>query len=203
MIYDSTRLGTVIALWLLAALFGSLGWGVKWGTAEGWVWLGMLIRLVALIFMAWALMTSLDWSWHHSAERVREMGSARMKPSLDLAHALKGLSSSQTDLVRRFATVSIEMVLNEAAPLFLVRCVDGELVDWGLVEEFFQGCLREDLVKEGKLLPERDFQDWRKAQSITRTIIANGWAKPARGNQSAELTRPLDWVAERFGIEVK
>ncbi len=195
--YDYTRLPSVIALWLMAALFCGIGWGVDW--KQPWSWLALIFRLVGIVFTSAALVTSWDWVGHHLAERTREMGNARVAAMVNMAQALKGLTPAQTEIVSLHDQVTIEMLANETGPLFMVRVPGGNAIPFEFVEEFLQ--LSQKTVPY--LYPVREFGNERYATAITDLIVRyHKWAVPASGPFSAKLVRPLDWVASRFGVEL-
>ncbi len=194
--YDFVPLPAAIALWLISIITIGIGWGVDWhGPAA---WLGLIIQLTAVILVAWALLTTLDWVTHQATERLREYGYARTWPIISTANAIKGLSGSQMEFIERLEPVTIEMIVNEASPVYTVRVVGGS-VPFEAVDEFLQ--LSANMP--GYLYPVREFHNWRWAQSITNLIVQNGWAEQAKGPVPAKLLKDLAWVSARFGVEIK
>lgn len=193
--YEYSRLSTVLPLWLLAALFLATGWGIEWRDPRVY-WLGLLLRMVGIIFTAAAVVTTADFVTHQLSERWRELANARVVAIVRVADAIKGLTGGQMEFVERLEPVTIEMIVAEVSPVFVVR-VPGGSVPFDAVDEFLKLSAART---QGYLYPVRDFSDWRQAKAITDLIVMQGWALPSQGPLPAKLIKDLPWIAERFGV---
>ena len=109
MYLDASRLGSVVVFWTLAALFGSMGWGVK-SVPE---WVKFFLQLLAVIFTVIAVMTTLDWATHQATARLKNYNYARTASAVQLASALKGLTIKQTEIVARHDVLEVRGLLGE------------------------------------------------------------------------------------------
>jgi len=203
MYVDASRLGSVVAFWVLAALFGSLGWGVK--SLPDWV--RMLLQILAILFVVIAIITTLDWSTHQATARMKEYNYARTSHAVQLASALKGLTIRQTEIVARYDVLEARGLMGEDGRIAWTIAAPGGDIPLAFIQDFLI------LSKETApyLFPIREHEEikkrfeWRNAESMAKAttdlfIYTLGWADKATGPYPAKLNRSLDWVLPKFGV---
>jgi hypothetical protein len=166
--------------------------------APFWEWARLFLVLVALILGIVGIFSLMDWLSHHAAARIREVNSARTYGMVLIANALKSLTREQAYAVLSLDQTYVSMLAEETGPIFFVRCLARD-VPFTFVEEFLERSKR----SEPYLWPVREAGNEDYARALTNYIVAKGWADAAQGPFSAKLTKPLPWVAKRFGVEVK
>ena len=204
MYIEVSKLGSVVTFWVLAALFTALGWGVK--SVPDWV--VILLRLLAMIFIVIAFITTLDWSAHHISARLKDLNYARTSHAIQLATALKGLTIKQTEMVARHDILEISgLIGDEGVIAWTVRAPGGDIP-----LEFIQDYLEMSLETQPYLWPVREHMEikrryeWRNAEGLAKAttdlfIYTLGWAEKSAGPYPAKLNRSMDWVLPRFGMD--
>jgi hypothetical protein len=160
-------------------------------------WARLASTATATIFAAAAFVSGWNWIASQFAARLDEINRAKVAGLAQAAGALRGLTGAQTDLVARYDVTAISMIVDEQMPVWMVRGLTRE-IPFVLVEEF----LAKSVETYPYLFPIRNFGNEVYAAEITNLIKSKGWADPAAGIYSAKLTKPLEWVAERFGVEL-
>ena len=170
-------------------------------------WLRMFAVFLGCVFTATALVTGLDFLMYRIGARVEELKLAQTAGAVRYASALRGLTMSQTDLVQRQLATSIAGIPGDDGPVWLIRGQAGD-VPLAYAVDFFEWSKQSAPylwpVRRGGEAGGGD--GWSNgvqyATELTKSILANGWAKQASGPYSAILVEPLETVASRYGVEI-
>jgi hypothetical protein len=182
---------------LLAALLASLAYSLRNNRDFQWLMLlfGFLAVALALVFV----IAFCDYLAYRLSLRMYDLREAKVRPAVELATAIKGLTTDQLEMVARHDLTALEMMVTDKEPQFLVRCPGGS-VPWHFVDEF----LNRSVMTEPYLFPERDMGNKEWAMRITNLIIIRQWATKGTGPFSARLKDgvTLKYVASKFGVEL-
>lgn len=171
----------------------------------------LFIYLLATICLVVAAMLTIDWITSRVEFHVYEMNRARVRPTIALANALTGLRRDQMDLVSRHDLLEISGIIGDDGRI--VYTVRAPMMD--LPIEFIQDYLEISAQKmtDGELWPEfrhsefKNVYGWKNSETMLKAaqnmFVTLGWAEKAAGQRSAILNRPITWVADRFGMELK
>lgn len=189
---DTPKLSIPIVCFLVAALALAIVLRVHLPD-----WLRFWLASIALIFGAIGLVTVINWLTYTSAARIRDMADARTYGARAMANAIRDMSSSKAEAILSMNQVYIEMIADETEPVFLVRTLTG-VVPFDFVVEFME----QSATTDPYLWPVRECanKDWGSA--LTRLIVAKGWAEESTGPLPAKITKPMKYIASRFGVEL-
>lgn len=190
------KLATPLISFLLAALCVAVVLKVRFSSE--WEWLRLFLGFVAFILGIVGIMTLSDWIIHNTSKRLSELERARTYGLVLVANAIKELTPSQVGEVMTLNRAYISILADEQGPIFFVRCLARD-VPFVFVEDF----LRQSQKSEPYLWPVRESGNKDYAAALTNYIIARGWADKAEGPLAAKLTKPLDWVAGKFGVDLE
>lgn len=200
---NQPKIFEVVVFALLAALCASIAYVSR--NLEPVRWWQILLVLFAVIFLATALVTGINWIVFNAIERFEQANRARLEPVIALAKAMKGLSIQQTELLARYDIPAFVDQYTGQRVVHLLRCTDGNLVDKAFIADF----LRQSLKRPGYLHPVREhqvFKDWidteRLCRSVTNSLIHWGMATKAVGNRPAETIFSIDVIAEKLEVEL-
>lgn len=191
---EYSKLSTTVAMLVMAAGCACVAY---YSGEKLPMWVTAFLVLLSIIFGAVGAVTGLDWLSYHMSLRIKDIGYARVAPAVALAHAVKDLNREQMEAVTRMESSIVEMIVNDDKPLFMIRCLTRS-VPYEFAQEYFAKS-RETVPY---MYPIRETTNKDYATEICNLIKARGWAEPASGPFSAKLTKPLDWVAERFAVEL-
>jgi hypothetical protein len=188
------RLYEPILLSLLAALALLLA-----TRQEKWPdWLRAFLIVVGLVFLVWAVFTTIDVMVFRANMRLRErqMALARTERVMMLEQ-LKQLNRMQIEALSQYTPV-YELVGGDTKPLMYLR-VFGGTVPAGFVDEFLR------LGDEAHLCPVSRWSEGTRerewAEQFTRYAIAQGWATKAAGPYPAKW-KNLERAYQALGYEV-
>lgn len=189
---DTPRLYIPIIFFLIAALV--LGLVLKVQLPD---WVRFWLASVAIIFGMAGIITALNWLSYTSANRIRDLADARTHGARVMANAIRDMSSSKAEAILSMNQVYIEMIAEETEPVFLVRTLTG-VVPFEFVVDFME----QSATTDPYLYPVRECanKDWGSA--LTRLIIAKGWAVDSSGPLPAKMTKPIKYIAAKFGVEL-
>ena len=170
-------------------------------------WLRLFLVFMGVVFSSVAIVTALDFMAHKTSIRLREIQSARIWGAERLALALKGLTMAQTDMVQRQMELAVVGIPGDGGPAWLIRGMSTD-VPLAYCVDFFEWSKQTAPylfpVRRGSEVGGGD--GWSNgvqyAQEITRSVIANGWGKPASGPYAAILTDDLPVVASKYGVSL-
>lgn len=192
--YDYPKLREPVIFLILAALAVSIAWKAR----DLPDWVRLFVVLLAIVFGAAGVATMFDWLSHNMAQRLREINTARTWGAVNLANAFRGLTAAQTESVLAGEKVGMLLIPSDDEPMLFVRGLTRS-IPWDTVEEFLQLSVQ----TEPFLYPVREFGNEAFATDLTNLIVSRGWANAATGPYSAKLTKPLEWVAQRFWVEIE
>ena len=189
---DTPKLSIPIICFLIAAL--ALAMVLKVQLPD---WVRFWLASVALVLGAVALVTVINWLTYTAAHRIRDLAEARTYGARVMANAIRDMSSSKAEAILSMNQVYIEMIADEAEPVFLVRTLTG-VVPFDFVVEFME----QSATTDPYLWPVRECanKDWGSA--LTRLIVAKGWAEDSSGPLPAKMVKPVKYIASRFGVEL-
>ena len=187
---DTPKLWIPIVSFLIAALLLALV--LKTQLPD---WVRFWLASVAVICGFVGLITALNWISFNSAARIRDLADARTYGARAMATAIRDMSSSKAEAILSMNQTYIEMIVDEADPIFVVRTLTG-VVPFEFVQEYLELSLQTDPY----LWPERETSNWRWAKSLTDLMIAKGWAEHGAGNMPAKTLKDLSYIARRFGV---
>lgn len=190
---------------LLAALAAAVFILAAWRGERLPDWFRLLCVAFGVIFLATALVTALDFLTYRISRRMYELSTARTAGMRELASALHGLSTSQTDLVASGNGLIIRGLLGErSGPVYTLKCVKSD-VPMQFVADFL-GASQDTAPYLFPVNRAGELGEWKNAvhmaQDITNILVANGLAKPAGGPYPAILTEELATVATMCGVEL-
>jgi len=199
--YDYPRLRDPLLSTILAGACFLLAW--KGERLPDWV--RLFAVFVGCVFSATAIVTGLNFLMYQIAARKEEMSLAVVAGPVRFASALKGLTMSQTDMVQRQMATSLAGIPGDDGPVWVIRGQAGD-VPLAYAVDFFEWSKQTAPylwpVRRGSEAGGGD--GWSNgvqyAQELTRSILANGWAKQASGPYAAILVEPLETVAGKYGV---
>lgn len=183
--YPTFQLGLAVSLGVMVAFMPAPSW------------LSMTLGLFSLIFGITGFFTLMDWVMHKTAERIRELSTARKSGAVMLAQALKGLTSDQTQAVLAGEKVALLLIPSSEEPILFIRGMSRS-IPWEFARDFLELSIDTDPF----LYPIYRSSNEAFATDFTNLIIAQGWAEAHKGPYAAKLTKPLAWVARRFWIDI-
>lgn len=189
---DPPKLYVPIFFLVFAALVIAIAWKVQLPD-----WLRFWLVVVGFVFGSAGVVTALNWIAYNSAARVRDLADARTYGARVMANAIRDMSSSKAEAILSMNQTYIEMIADEADPIFVVRTLDG-VVPFDFVQEY----LELSKTTDPYLYPERETSNWRWAASLTNLMIAKGWVEHGKGNMPAKRIKDMDYIARRFGVEL-
>jgi hypothetical protein len=195
----------LVILMIFAALFLGVGWwspvGTRW---DPLIWALRLIGLGFALILIYAILTAgLD----RFAAALRNFNAARVAHQTAVADALRGLSQAQGDYVMRVGELAGWGIPSPDGPVWYMRFPDG--VD--VPQLFIVDYLRWSAQTYPQLWPIREAgvvggdNTWkgarRFAETLTRHLVGEGYAKVAAGTNAATLTVDLEVIAGLYGID--
>ena len=200
-----SRLSNPIILLILAALSGTLA--MKAETLPDW---GRLFLILCAIILGIAgVIGMIDLVTILYIDRIRDLGFARLRPTMELANSLIGQSPGSLDLLSRHAILDVRGLLGEDQVLWTVKFLHGDMpLDFiGLfltmsqdTAPFLWPVRRHDEIVFKDYVNVED-----KLTQCTKEFILRGWAEQHAGPYAAKLKDgiTLDYLADRvFQIEI-
>lgn len=207
---DKPKMITWLLAILLAVFFALIGYSLR--DKHNLEWLMLFCWLVAAILAIVFAINIIDYIAYKFSARMYDLQESRIRPQVELANAIKELTSYQLDYISANDKAILELLANDDDPLVMVRC-GLQAVPWEFVETFLQQSIRSDPY----LFPVRDakrtaaFQQFKNAEQmatmVTRMVIRNGWATESSGPFAARLNveqgKTLDYVAKKLWVKLE
>lgn len=189
------RLHEPILLSLLATLCLLLSW-----RQDRWPdWVRSLLVVAGVVFLVWAIFTTIDVMVYRANNRIRERMYARSRTERVLMlEAIRQLDRHQLEVLSQYVPI-IELVGgSDTGPLKYLRTFDGT-VPVSFVEDFLKLGNEVYLCPVGRWGEGSREREW--AESFTRYAVAQGWASRAAGPYPAKWLKQ-ESAYQALGYEV-
>jgi len=140
----------------------------------------------------------------------KEKEEGRIKPWIDLAYAIRGLSESQTELISKEMYLHVEgSMLNDDGILWRVN-LPGGTVPLEFIEQFLISSLNTSPysfpIRDHTHVDFKDFTNVEQMLTITtKAFIYKGWLQQSAGPFSAKLApgETFERIGRRFGLDIR
>lgn len=184
-----------ILLSLMAAFILVLAW-----RQEKWPeWLRATLVVIGLVFLLWAVFTSIDVIVYRANKRLMERRLALARTErVVLIEAIRHLTDQQIGILSQYTPIFELIGGGDHGPLMYLRTMDGN-VPVRFIERFLE------LGGEEYLCPVRQWSEGSRerewAEAFTRFSIAMGWASRGAGPYPAKWIS-MDRAYKALGYEV-